>query len=166
MASHSTIKVIYKEFEDLKEIDENKWNSDIMSYLDKKHDEIQLRGICNPRGPYKGSLIHFAAMGDCTALLQSLLDAGAPVEDLDQNKRTPLSWAAEYGSLNATKILLKNGAKINSLDDMYNSPLTWLKHAGSPTYKGLEATRLYLKKNGATTKGAKRAWMLNKLRLL
>jgi hypothetical protein len=56
--------------------------------------------------------------------------------------------------------------KVNSLDDMYCSPLTWLIHAGSSQYKGREATRSYLKENGATTKGAKRAWILNKLRLL
>ena len=78
-------------------------------------------------------------------------------DDLDHNKRTPLSWAAEYGSLGATRILLKNGAKVNSLDDMYCSPLTWLINAGSPQYKDLEATKSYLKENGATTKGAKRA---------
>jgi hypothetical protein len=40
-----------------------------MNYLDKTHNEIQLRGIFNPRGPYKKSLIHYAAMRDCTALL-------------------------------------------------------------------------------------------------
>ena len=158
--------IIEQEFEHLKKIDENKLNNEIMIYLDKTHKNIQLRGIYNPRGPHKKSLIHFAAMGDCTALLQSLLDIDAPVDDCDQNKRTPLSWAAEYGSLSAAKILLKNGAQINSLDDMYSSPLSWLKHASSPQYKGLEATRSFLKENGATTKGAKRAWILNKLRLL
>lgn len=81
---------------------------------------------CNPRGPYKKSLIHFAAMGDCTALLQSLLEIGCPVDDLDQNNRTPFSWAAENGSLSAIKLLLKNGAKVNSLDYMYVSLFSWL----------------------------------------
>jgi hypothetical protein len=36
-----------------------------------------------------------------------------------------------------------------------------LINAGSPQYKDLEATRSYLKENGATTKGAKRAWILD-----
>ncbi|KAJ5414953.1 hypothetical protein N7509_000051 [Penicillium cosmopolitanum] len=146
------MSVIDKEFERLKNMRENRLNKDIMNYLDKTHNEIQLRGICNPRGPYRKSLIHYAAMGDCTALLQSLLDIDAPVDDLNHNKRTPLSWAAENGSLGATRILLKNGAKVNSLDDMYCSPLTWLISAGSPQYKDLEATRSYLNENGATTK--------------
>lgn len=48
----------------------------------------------------------------------------------------------------------------------YTSPLSWLKHAGDPRHKDLEATRAYLKENGANTKGAKRAWVLNKLGLL
>ncbi|PYH98841.1 hypothetical protein BO71DRAFT_457298 [Aspergillus ellipticus CBS 707.79] len=166
MASRTTMTIIDQEFEHLKTIDENRLNNEIMIYLDKTHKEIQLKGIRNPRGPHRKSLIHFAAMGNCTALIQSLLDIDALVDDRDQNKRIPLSWAAEYGSLSAAKVLLKNGAKINSLDDMYSSPLTWLKHAGNPQYKGLEATKLFLKENGAITKGAKHAWILNKLRLL
>jgi ankyrin repeat protein len=161
MALHTPTSIIDKEFEHLKNMRENRLNKEIMNCLDKTQNEIQLRGIFNPRGPYKKSLIHFAAMGDCTV---SSKPTGRPYyrDDLDHNKRTPLSWAAEYGSLGATKILLKNGAKVNSLDDMYCSPLTWLIHAGSPR----EATRSYHKENGATTKGAKRAWILNKLRLL
>ncbi|CAI7622909.1 unnamed protein product [Penicillium manginii] len=164
--SRTTMKIIDKEFERLKNMRENRLNNDIMNYLDETHNKIQFRGICNPRGPHKKSLIHSAAMGDCTALLQSLLEIGYPVDDLDQNKRTPLSWAAENGSLGATKLLLKNGAKVNSLDDMYGSPLSWLDQAGDPKDKALQATRTYLKNNGATMKGAKRAWILNKLGLL
>ncbi|KAJ5240420.1 uncharacterized protein N7469_002011 [Penicillium citrinum] len=116
------MSLIVQEFQRLEELKENKLNNVIISYLEKTYKEIQFRGICNPRGPFKKSLIHFAAMGDCTELLQHLLDFDAPVDDRDQNKRTPLSWAAEYGSFDATKILLKNGAKVNSLDDMYTSP--------------------------------------------
>jgi hypothetical protein len=36
-----------------------------------------------------------------------------------------------------------------------------LIYTGSAQSKGLQATRLYLKENGATTKGAKRAWILD-----
>lgn len=166
MSSHITMEIIDKEFELMKELSENKLNNDISIYLDETHSKIQLRGIYNPRGPYKRSLAHFAAMGDCVTLLERLLDLGTPVDDLDQNKRTPLSWAAEYGSLRAAKALLKKRAKINSLDDMYRSPLTWLEYAGSTECKDLEATRSYLKENGATMRGAKRAWIFKKLRIL
>ncbi|KAJ5976606.1 hypothetical protein N7481_010313 [Penicillium waksmanii] len=80
------MSIIDKEFERLKNMREIRLNKDVMNYLDQTHKEIQLRGICNPRGPHKKSLVHFAAMGDCTSLLQSMLDAGAPVGDRDQNK--------------------------------------------------------------------------------
>ncbi|KAJ5700630.1 hypothetical protein N7536_003643 [Penicillium majusculum] len=63
-------------------------------------------------------------MGDCTELLYLLQwKQGAAKEDRDHNKRTPLSWAAEYGTLRVIEILLENGAKVNSMDDMYLTPL-------------------------------------------
>ena len=86
-------------------------------------------------------------MGDGTALIGHLLRNGAAVDDRDQNKRTPLSYAAEYGALNTVKILLKNGAKVNSLDDCYTSPLTWLIYAGQGN--NLESTKDLLISNGA-----------------
>ena len=100
---------------------------------------------------------HYAAMGDCKELLLYLLQwkQGKAKEDHDQNKRTPLSWAAEYGALRVVKILLENGAEINSMDDMYSTPLSWLIHAGTGTSR--TATEAYLRKSGATERGAKRA---------
>jgi hypothetical protein len=61
---------------------------------------------------------------------------------------------------------VENGAQVNALDDMYRTPFSWLKHAGHPDCKRLPVTKVYLKKNGATMKGAKRAWILKKLGLL
>jgi ankyrin repeat protein len=72
-------------------------------------------------------------MGGCSELLRFLLRNGAAKDDRDQNKRTPLSWAAEYGAFTSVKILLEHGAKINSTDDMYSTPLSWLIHASSST---------------------------------
>jgi ankyrin repeat protein len=37
--------------------------------------------------------------------------------------RTPLSWAAEYGSLTVTKILLEKGADVNAKD--YEGGTLW-----------------------------------------
>jgi ankyrin repeat protein len=72
-------------------------------------------------------------MGDCPELLRHLLRTGAAKDDRDRNKRTPLSWAAEYGALNSVKILLEHGVKINSTENMYSIPLSWLIHAGPHT---------------------------------
>lgn len=52
----------------------------------------------NPQGPFKRSLLHYAAMGNCTELTH-FLQNGAAVDCRDQNQRTPLSWAAENGAL-------------------------------------------------------------------
>lgn len=157
---------IDREFKHLKDIQINALDKNIMAFLEKAQIFVQSEDIRDLRDPFKRSLIHYAAIGDCTELLLRLLDIGAPIDDRDQNRRTPLSWAAQYGSHNATRILVENGAQVNSLDDMYGTPLSWLKHAGHPDCKGLPVTKAYLKKNGAAMKGAKRAWILQKLRLL
>ncbi|KAE8389527.1 ankyrin repeat-containing domain protein [Aspergillus alliaceus] len=140
--------VIDGEFRRLKNIAEIWLSDDITAFLNDAHSSIESKGASNPRGPYKRSLIDYAAMGDCPELLRHLLGTGAAKDDRDQNKRTPLSWAAEYGALNSVKILLEHGAKINSTDDMYTTPLSWLIHAGPHTDQAKE-TEVYLRKNGA-----------------
>ncbi|KAJ5544167.1 hypothetical protein N7494_005446 [Penicillium frequentans] len=107
------------------------------------------------------SLIHYAAMGDFSELIRYLLLKNTGVDERDRNKQTPLSWAAEYASLNATKVLLLNGAKNNSLDDIYTTPLTWLLKAG-PNNDQNALTEAYLISKGAKDKGAKRRWVLKK----
>lgn len=119
-----------------------------------------------PKGPFERSLIHYAAMGDCNGFLLQLFEMNASIEDRDQNKRTPLSWAAEYGAYSTTRMLVKRGTDVNSLDDMYTSPLTWLNEAGHPGCKSLPITKQYLRKNGSSTRGLKKAWILQKLGLL
>jgi ankyrin repeat protein len=104
-----------------------------MNFLNDVHSSWASKAASNPRGPFKRSLIHYAAMGGCSELLRFLLRNGAAKDDRDQNKRTPLSWAAEYGAFTSVKILLEHGAKINSTDDMYSTPLSWLIHASSST---------------------------------
>ena len=74
--------------------------------------------------------MHYAAMGNCTEMLRFLLRGFASQNDPDGNKRTPLSWAAEYGALNAAIILVQSGAKVNQTDDMFATPLTWVIQFG------------------------------------
>jgi hypothetical protein len=142
-----SMTVIDGEFQHLKGIREICFDEDVMAFLHDAQATLKYQGIYNQRGPSKRSLIHYAVMGDCAELLLYLQD-GTAKDDLDQNKRTPLSWAAQYSALRAVKILLDNGAEINSMDDTYTTPLSWLIQAGRGPNRA--ATIDYLRSNGAT----------------
>lgn len=85
--------IIDGEFQRLKGIREISPNKDVEAFLEDAHLSLKSKGICNPRGPFAKSLLHYAAMGGCTELLLYLLQwkRGASKEDRDQNKQTPLS---------------------------------------------------------------------------
>ncbi|KAJ6136913.1 hypothetical protein N7497_012165 [Penicillium chrysogenum] len=101
-------------------------------------------------------------MGNCTNLLQHLLHNKPNVDSRDQWGRTPLSWAAEYGSLAVVKSLLEQGANINASDYEGGTPLAWLIHAGNPEMVDIAATEAYLRERGAKEvklRGIKSAWV-------
>ena len=153
--------VINKEFQSLKAFKEILSDQSAITFLDQAHASlIKNSDVSSHRGPFRKSLIHYAAMGNCTELLRFLLLNGASIDDRDGKKRTPLSWAAEYGALEAVRILLTNGAKINATDDMFRTPLTWLVRVGTDQRSATEA---YLRTKGAKEKGKKRHWFLGKL---
>lgn len=158
----SSEKIIDNEFQRIIAFSWITLDPEIVAFLKDAHASVRSKGAQNLRGPMKRSLIHYAAMSDCTELLRYLLLNGAPVEDRDANKRTPLSWAAEFSALGTIKILLASGAKINSTDDMYGTPLSWYIQAGEVNSRNA-ATKTYLLSKGAREKGAKRRWVLKKL---
>ena len=153
--------MIAGEFQRMKTIREITLDHNIIAFLDDVYAPLNEKGATNPQGPFKRSLFHYAAMGDCTELIHFLLQNSAAVDCRDQNKQTPLSWAAEYGALNTVKILLENGAEINSTDDMFTTPETWLLHAADPSRGQVADTEAYLKEMGAKEKGSKRRWIGN-----
>ncbi len=55
----------------------------------------------------------------CTMLLKN----DADVNSEDEEGRTPLHYAAMYGSLGAVKLLIQNGADINACDGDGKTPL-------------------------------------------
>lgn len=108
------------------------------------------------------SLLHYAGMGNCTNLLLYLLQCKPNVDSRDAWGRTPLSWAAEYGSLAAVKILLERGGNVNAMDYEGAEPLFWLVEAGDPAIESLPATEAYLRARGAkevTLGGIKWGWI-------
>lgn len=150
------------EFDRLKAVREISLNAKLVAFVEKAHTAIQSRGCFKQRDCYKRSLLHYAAMGNCTNLLLYLLQSKPNVDSRDQWGRTPLSWAAEYGSLAVTRILLEQGANVNALDYEDGSPLTWLIHAGNPEIPSLATTEAYLRKRGAKEsklRGIKLAWI-------
>ncbi|KAE8396934.1 ankyrin repeat-containing domain protein [Aspergillus pseudonomiae] len=60
--------------------------------------------------------------------------------------RTALSWAAEYGALDALKLLIDHGANINAEDKEWTTPLAWVAHAGTGDTQKVHD---YLISNGA-----------------
>ena len=92
----------------------------------------------------------------------SYIQSKPNIDSRDQWGRTPLSWAAEYGSLAVAKILLEQGANVNALDYEVCSPLTYLIHASKPEVGSLAATEAYLRGSGAKEaklRGIKLAWV-------
>lgn len=55
------------------------------------------------------SLIHAAGLSDL-ALLRSLLDAGAPIDERDDRGRTALILAASFGDIDTVDLLMNGGA--------------------------------------------------------
>jgi hypothetical protein len=150
------------EFERLKIIREISLNKDLVLFVEKSYASFLSRRALKRRDPFKRSLLHYAAMGDCTHLLYYLLQSQPEIDSRDVYGRTPLSWAAEYGSINVVKTLLERGANINAMDYEGSTPLTWLIHAGNPQSKNLVAIETYLKERGAkedTMSGIKWAWV-------
>ncbi|CAG8005980.1 unnamed protein product [Penicillium salamii] len=150
------------EFDRLKNIKTISLNAKLVAFVEKAHSSIQERGRFKQRDCYKRSLLHYAAIGNCTNLLLFLLQSKRSIDSRDQCGRTPLSWAAEYGSLDVAKILLEQGANINALDYEDCSPLTYLIHAANPEIGRHEDTKAYSIGNGAKEgklRGIKFAWV-------
>ncbi|CAG8897873.1 unnamed protein product [Penicillium nalgiovense] len=136
------------EFERLKAVREISLNAKLVAFVEKAHSSLQSRGIFKQRDCYKRSLLHYAAM--------------ANVDSRDQWGRTPLSWAAEYGSLAVVKSLLEQGANVNASDYEGGTPLAWPIHAGNPEMVDIAATEAYLRERCAKEvklRGIKSAWV-------
>lgn len=69
--------------------------------------------------------LHLAALYDHTSVVRVLLDEGASVDLASSHGRTPLSWAAEGGSIGAIELLLERGARTDLADDDGRRPVDW-----------------------------------------
>ncbi|EEH04633.1 conserved hypothetical protein [Histoplasma capsulatum G186AR] len=62
--------------------------------------------------------------------VELLLNSGAVLDCVDYIGRSPLSWAAESGSLAVVKLLIDRGANVNLKDVKGTGPLGWAHLAG------------------------------------
>jgi hypothetical protein len=165
------IMEISLEFDRLRSTREIYLNKNLMAFIEQSYLSLQSRRVLKRHDCFKRSLLHYAAIGNCTSLLHYLLQSKPDIDSRDVYRRTPLSYAAEHGSLDVVKTLLRQGANVNAIDYEGSTPLTWLIHAGNPKSQYLVATEAYLKERGAkedTLGGIKRAlvWILTYSHLL
>jgi ankyrin repeat protein len=59
------------------------------------------------------------------AIAEMLLACGAPPDEGDRTRRTPLSWAAELGDAETARLLLDHGAAVNRGDYGARTPLAY-----------------------------------------
>jgi len=170
---HSIRATVFNpEFERLRNINEIFRSKAFLDFLDEAQTSLESRRTLKKRDALKRSLLHYAAMGNCSSLLQFLLQHEPEIDARDMYGRTPLHWAAEYGSLVVVKILLDRGASINALDFEDTTPLSHLVHAGNPGIDSMQATEAFLRKRGAKMDGSRGAvkkawvWFLTYSRLL
>ncbi|GAA93212.1 hypothetical protein AKAW_11324 [Aspergillus luchuensis IFO 4308] len=141
-------------------------------FLEEARTSLESPQRLKRRDTFKRSLLHYAAMGNCTHLLLYLLQHKLNIDSRDMHGRTPLSWAAEHGSLAAAEILLDHGADINAMDYENGTPLSYLVYAGNPEKGNLKATEAFLRERGAKLNGSRNAfkrawvWILTYSRLL
>ena len=117
--------------------------------LNKRLDQL---GIGNGYALYALIGIHNSALdqpliqaskdGDVSQV-GDLLDNGANVNAVDNEKKTPLHWASLKGHEAVAALLVKNGADVNAVDNNKNTPLHYA------SVKGSDAVATLLVDNGA-----------------
>ncbi|XP_068244426.1 inversin-like [Palaemon carinicauda] len=86
--------------------------------------------------------LHHAAHHSNQKCLQALLKYASPgtLDTVDHKKRTPLHWAAAYGSDENVKLLIKQGANNLMPDQEGKTPLHWAAMCKAPGAKGCVRT--------------------------
>ncbi|KAF9767613.1 hypothetical protein IL306_015195 [Fusarium sp. DS 682] len=70
---------------------------------------LQAYACDNPSGD---SILHLSVRKDCLELTRNLLEAGFPVDTLNDDGKTPLHLAAEFGLVDTSQLLMAYGANV------------------------------------------------------
>lgn len=101
--------------------------SELESFLREIADLPDFDGISplnvNSRGSFGNTPLHVAAIRGDTAMIASLLDAGAVIDAAGEYQYTPLHEAVEQGHLDAVRVLLEHGASLAAVTYDGETPL-------------------------------------------
>ena len=81
------------------------------------------RAWVNARGSGGWTALHFACANGDTLLINTLLQAGANCDSMDEYAQHPMHCAAEFGYSDAVKALFERGANVDSIDHAGGTPM-------------------------------------------
>jgi len=90
-------------------------------------DALLQRGVSprmRPAYPSNGKMaLHLAAIGNSRPMVERLLQAHAPLDEIDDSERTPLAHAVYYGLVDMARLLLESGADVEGASSLKSTPL-------------------------------------------
>ncbi len=98
-------------------------NADVIARLHKAGDRVDDR--MNLLGMFPATPLLMLATWHRTASVKALLDAGAPVDQADDDGITPLAWAAISNRVETARVLIEHGADVNHVDKKGMTPLLY-----------------------------------------
>jgi ankyrin repeat protein len=98
-------------------------NADVIDRLHKAGDRLDDR--MNLLGMFPVSPLLLLATWHRADSVRALLDAGAPVDQADDDGITPLGWAAISDRVDMARLFLQHGADINHVDKKGMTPLLY-----------------------------------------
>lgn len=126
-------------------------NADIVSRLHQAGDRADDK--MNLLGRFPATPLLALATWHRTEAARALLDAGAPVDQADDDGITPLSWAVIANRVEMARLLIQHGADVNHIDKKGMTPLLY---AASIDFSDASMIDLLLRSGanpGARTKG-------------
>jgi ankyrin repeat protein len=98
-------------------------NADVIARLHKAGDRVDDR--MNLLGMFPVTPLLMLSTWHRIASVRALLDAGAPIDQADDDGITPLGWAAIANRVETARVLIEHGADVNHIDKKGMTPLLY-----------------------------------------